>query len=102
MITPENVICVAAEWVVQPGQEEAVRRLLLQAAVAVREHEPGNLVYLAHQSPDEPSRFFVYEQYADDAALQAHRESAHYQQVVVGQIVPLLTERKVTFYRLLA
>jgi autoinducer 2-degrading protein len=96
-----NIIAVAADWRAQPGQEETVRRLLLQAAAAVREHEPGNLLYVAHQDAADPAHFLVYEQYADQAALEAHRDSAHYQEVVVGKIVPLLAQRQVTFFQLL-
>jgi autoinducer 2-degrading protein len=96
-----NIIAVAADWRAQPGQEETVRQLLLQAAAAVREHEPGNLLYVAHQDAADPTHFLVYEQYADQAALEAHRDSAHYKEVVVGKIVPLLAERQVTFFQLL-
>jgi autoinducer 2-degrading protein len=96
-----NIIAVAADWHAQPGQEETVRRLLVQAAAAVREHEPGNLLYVAHQDAADPAHFLVYEQYADQAALEAHRDSAHYQEVVVGKIVPLLAQRQVTFFQLL-
>ncbi|MFD1469697.1 putative quinol monooxygenase [Hymenobacter caeli] len=96
-----DIICVAAEWRTRPEQAEAVRQLMRQAAAAVRENEPGNLLYLGHQDPTDPAHFLFYEQYADQAALEAHRDSAHYQQLVLGQIVPLLTERTVTFYKLL-
>jgi autoinducer 2-degrading protein len=96
-----NIIAVSAEWRVQPGQEETVRHLMLAAAAAVREHEPGNLLYVGHQDPADPAHFFFYEQYANQEALEAHRDSAHYQEIVVQQIVPLLLERTVTFYRLL-
>jgi autoinducer 2-degrading protein len=96
-----NIIAVAADWRTQPGQEETVRLLLLQAAAAVREHEPGNLLYVAHQDAADPTHFLVYEQYADQSALEAHRDSAHYQEVVVGKIVPLLAARQVTFFNLL-
>lgn len=101
MSTPANIICVAAEWRTQPEQAETVRQLMQQATAAVRENEPGNLLYLGHQDPADPAHFLFYEQYADQTALEAHRDSAHYQQLVVGQIVPLLTERTVTFYKLL-
>lgn len=97
-----NIIAVAAEWRAQPGQEETVRRLMVQAAAAVRQHEPGNLLYVGHQDPADPAHFLFYEQYADQKALDAHRDSAHYQELVVGQIVPLLAERTVTFYTLLS
>lgn len=98
----QNIIAVVAEWRAQPGQEATVHRLMLQAAAAVRQHEPGNLQYVGHQDAADPARFLFYEQYADQAALDAHRDSAHYQELVVGQIVPLLAERRVAFYKLLA
>jgi len=85
-----NIIAVAAEWRARPGHEETVRQ-----------HEPGNLLYVGHQDPADPAHFFFYEQYADQQALEAHRDSAHYQDLVIGQIVPLLAERAVTFYKLL-
>ena len=73
-----------------------------EAAAAVRAHEPGNLLYVTHQDPKDPTHFLFYEQYANQAALDAHVASAHYKELVVGQLVPLLTERNVTLYRLLA
>ncbi|TGE29387.1 putative quinol monooxygenase [Hymenobacter metallicola] len=102
MSNQADIYCVAAEWLVQPGHEATVRRLLLEAAAAVRQHEPGNLVYTAHESADEPGRFFIYEQYVNQEAQIAHRAATHFQDLVLGQIVPLLAERKTTFYRLLA
>ncbi len=101
MANQADIYCVAAEWLVQPGQVETVRRLLAEAAAAVRQHEPGNLLYIAHQSAEEPERFFIYEQYANQEAQIAHRAAPHFQDLVLGRIVPLLAERKTSFYRLL-
>jgi autoinducer 2-degrading protein len=101
MTKQAEIYCVAAEWLVQPDHVETVRRLLIEAAAAVRANEPGNLLYIAHQSAEEPGRFFIYEQYADQAAQIAHRAAPHFQDLVLGQIVPLLAERKTSFYRLL-
>ncbi|SHI94779.1 Quinol monooxygenase YgiN [Hymenobacter daecheongensis DSM 21074] len=96
-----EIYCVAAEWLVQPEHVETVRGLLIEAAAAVRRHEPGNLLYIAHESAEEPGRFFVYEQYANQEAQIAHRAAPHFQELVLGRIVPLLAERKTSFYRLL-
>ena len=101
MPSNNSIVCVAAHFRAQAGQEETVRLLLLQAAAAVRAAEPGNLLYTAHQDPKNPAQFFIYEQYADQTALEAHRNSPHYQDLVVKQIGPLLAERTVTFYQLL-
>lgn len=95
------IICITAEWRTRPEHAETVRRLMLQAAAAVRANEPGNLLYLAHQDPKDPTHFLFYEQYADQAALEAHVASTHYKELVAGQLVPLLTERHVSAYHLL-
>lgn len=95
------IICITAEWRTQPEHAETVRQLMLQAAAAVRANEPGNLLYLAHQDPKDPAHFLFYEQYVDQAALEAHVASAHYKELVAGQLVPLLTERHVSVYHLL-
>jgi (4S)-4-hydroxy-5-phosphonooxypentane-2,3-dione isomerase len=40
-------------------------------------------MYIVHRQKDQPARFFIYEQYKDDAALQAHRDSPHFQEYAV-------------------
>ncbi|SET53551.1 putative quinol monooxygenase [Hymenobacter actinosclerus] len=93
-----TIICVAAEWRVQPGHAAEVLALMQQAAAAVRRREPGNLVYTVHVDPADEAHLFMYEQYAGPEALQAHIDSEHFQQIVVAQIVPLLAERSVARY----
>ena len=36
-----------------------------------------------------PRRFFIYEQYKDEAALEAHRNTAHFQQYARGELMKL-------------
>lgn len=40
--------------------------------------EPGNLRYDLLRRADGAPGFYLYEAYVDEAAVQAHRESAHY------------------------
>ncbi len=40
--------------------------------------EPGNLRFDILQSVEDPTRFITYMAYRDEAAAQAHRETAHY------------------------
>ena len=44
----------------------------------VRANEPGNLFYSLVKSRAEPNTYKVLEGYVDEAAIAAHRESAHY------------------------
>lgn len=46
--------------------------------VAATRAEPGNLRYDLLRHTDGTPGFYLYETYVDDAAVQAHRDSAHY------------------------
>ena len=37
-------------------------------------------MYQVHKHKTDPRRFFIYEQYQDDAALEAHRAAPHFLQ----------------------
>src|SRR6185369_485830 len=65
------MIVLTVQWLANIGEEDKVRDLFLNLAEASRK-EPGCKLYLVHQHRDNRRRFFLYEQYEDDAALQAH------------------------------
>ncbi len=46
-------------------------------------------MYLAHRSTADPRRFFLYEQYDDQAALDAHRAAPHFEQYAKGGLFPI-------------
>ena len=41
--------------------------------------EPGNLRFDVLQSPEDATRFLLYEAYTDAGAARAHKDTAHYQ-----------------------
>ena len=61
--------------------------------------EPGCVGYEAFRSLTEETSLVLIEHYRDDAALEAHLSSPHYQEIVVDQIRPLLTDRRVEILR---
>ncbi len=87
-------IHVFAKWQVKDGHIDTVLALLTQAVRESRKEE-GNLFYQVHQSNTDANTLILFEGYADEAAVTAHRNSEHFQTVVVGQIVPLLENREV-------
>jgi quinol monooxygenase YgiN len=89
---------VCAKWTAQPGHEAEVRACI-EALVAPSRAEPGLLAYVPHEDPEDPSVFFIYEEYVDEAAYQAHGASAHFQELAVGRAIPLLQSRERTFWR---
>jgi quinol monooxygenase YgiN len=49
--------------------------------------------YVTHVDPQNPREFFIYEMYHDESGLQAHQETEHFQQLVLGRAIPLLESR---------
>jgi autoinducer 2-degrading protein len=86
------MICLAVTYVIKPGHEEEAIEFLRKLTPLTRA-EPGNLYYLAHRSLSDPRRFFLYEQYTDQAAVDAHRASPHFVQYVTNGLFTILESR---------
>lgn len=82
-----------AKWKVREGNLDKVLSLLPKLAARSRAEE-GCVFYEVHQGRTEPNILMLYECYRDEAALDAHRSSEHFQQMVIGEIVPLLESRQ--------
>ena len=82
-------VVLAVTWVAREGEREAVTDLLQRLAPQSRA-EPGCLQYDAHVDPDDPDRFFLFERYVDEAALEAHLGGPHFQQLVLEEALPRL------------
>jgi autoinducer 2-degrading protein len=77
-----------------PGNGDEIEATLQKMAVAVARDEPGCLLYRASRSVDEPDVFVLYEEYVDEAALLAHRETPHFRDLIEGTVVPMLMSRE--------
>ena len=72
-----NVLTVVAKIRAAQDKGDALAALLSEQAVAVRNAEPGCLIYRVHRSTSDPELFMFYEMYVDDAALDWHRSAPH-------------------------
>ncbi|PJR04092.1 putative quinol monooxygenase [Avrilella dinanensis] len=95
-----KTIITFAKWQVKQGNLDAVVSLLKEA-VAKSSAEEGNLKYEVYQGNDNENILMLFEEYKNQEALEFHRNSAHFQDVVVGKIVPLLENREVIISSLL-
>ena len=86
------MVVLAVTWMAAPGHEDEVAAIFTELQAASRK-EPGCLMYIVHRHHSDARRFFIYEQYRDQAALAAHRASAHFQQYAV-QALSKIGERK--------
>ncbi len=91
------MICVAVTYLIQPGQEDRAAELFALVTPPTRA-EPGCRFYLAHRSLSNPRQFFLYEQYDDQAALDAHRNAPHFEQYVKNGLFTILESRSPELY----
>jgi autoinducer 2-degrading protein len=75
------MVVLAVTWIAHEGQEHEMLQAFERLAAASRK-EPGCRMYVVHRHREDKRTFFVYEQYDDDAALQAHRDSPHFQEII--------------------
>jgi autoinducer 2-degrading protein len=74
------MVVLAVTWIAHEGQEHEMLQAFERLAAASRK-EAGCRMYVVHRHREDKRTFFVYEQYDDDAALQAHRDSPHFQEI---------------------
>ncbi|WP_069883924.1 putative quinol monooxygenase [Streptomyces luteocolor] len=85
---------VVARYRTLQDQERTVLALLDTMAEASRA-EPGCRQYRVHQGTEDPRAVLLYEEYGTEADFTAHCASAHFQDIVLARIVPLLETRDV-------
>jgi quinol monooxygenase YgiN len=91
-------LVVTAFWEAKPEEVDTlkgiIRKFLPQA-----QREPGVKAFQIHQSLTEPTKFFFYEVFKDEAAFAEHQQSEHFKTLIVGQAVPKLAKRERTQHR---
>ena len=85
---------VVARYTIAPGNEDEVLALVSRLAEASRA-EPGNRSFVAYRRLDDGREIVLLERYASPGAFAEHRESPHFEDLVLGRIVPLLERREV-------
>jgi len=96
----QNPVHVFATWKVKEGQIETVLNLL-KTVQDESVKEKGNLFYKIHQSNSDANTLVLSEGYNNEEAVTEHRNSAYFQDLVLGKIVPLLEKREIVLTTLL-
>ncbi|MGW3635477.1 putative quinol monooxygenase [Streptomyces sp. NPDC005122] len=86
-------VVVIARWSPRAGESESIAAVLPELIRGSRA-EPGCLGYQIYR-PDGAANgdLVLVERYADQTALDAHRDSAHFRDLVLERVVPLLADR---------
>src|ERR1035438_2659820 len=83
------MVVLAVTWMAKPGHQDEVAGIFGKLQTASRQ-EPGCLMYIVHRHRTDSTRFFIYEQYRDEAALEEPVDLDH-----LGFREPLLRDRAV-------
>jgi quinol monooxygenase YgiN len=67
----------------------------LRSLATASRQEPGCVSYIPHHSEDDPDTVLIYEQYLDQKALAAHRDSEHFKNYGVRGLYQKMRERRV-------
>jgi len=94
------MICVAVTYLMKQGTENEAIELFTKLAPETR-REPGCRMYEVHRSTTNPRQFFLYEQYQDQAALDAHRAAPHFEKYAKNGLFELIEIRTPEIYELL-
>lgn len=85
------MVVLAVTWMAKTGKEAETTAIFQRLTQASR-GEPGCVMYVVHQHKTDPRKFFIYEQYKDDAALEAHRAAPHFLQLAKKEL-PKVADR---------
>ncbi len=75
------MLALIVEFRIKPGHVDTFARAIVENARASRDTEPGCRLFDVCRDPADAQVFFLYELYDDEAAIQAHLQSAHFLQM---------------------
>jgi quinol monooxygenase YgiN len=73
---------------------EEIAQILRELTVLSRQ-EPGCVSYIAHWVESDPDTVVIYEQYADEAAVEHHRGTPHFAKYAIGGLYQKMLDRSV-------
>jgi quinol monooxygenase YgiN len=83
---------IVVTYLISAGREEQAAEHFA-AMIEPSRAEAGNLRYHAYRSKDEPRKFFLFEEYADEAAFQEHRATPHFEEHIQNGIMTMIEKR---------
>jgi quinol monooxygenase YgiN len=82
---------------IKAGHEEEVLDSFHKLTEATR-REPGCINYVVQRSKENPRRYLIYEQYKDQAALDAHRATPHFKDHATNGFFPFVELREAELF----
>ncbi len=91
------MLILAVHVTIKAGHEDEVLDSFRKLEDATR-REPGCIAYVVQRSRENKRHYLVYEQYTDEAALEAHRNSPHFKQYAADGFYRFVEERRAELF----
>src|SRR5438046_10704282 len=86
-------LLVVAQWEAKEGQADRIADILSRF-LPEAQSEPGAKLFLISRAKENPAQFLFYELFRDEAAFNAHQDSAHFKTYIPGEHMQLLPTRQ--------
>lgn len=86
------------KWRIKENETPGILNLLAELVEKTR-NEPGNIFYHIYQSVENSNELILHERYVDGDAVELHKSSDHYQQIVFQNIIPHLEIRELNLIK---
>jgi (4S)-4-hydroxy-5-phosphonooxypentane-2,3-dione isomerase len=96
-----RMLVLIAKYHIKTGKAPDVLAELAKMKPLVQANEPGCKCYQVSRSKENDHIVVLYEQYDDDEAVKAHRETPHFKTIIENTVVPMLEKREREFYELI-
>ncbi len=83
------MLVLLVQFTATHSSEEQARHYI-QKMQELSRREPGCRMYVGHQSSKDPRHFFLYEQYDNAEALDAHRAAPYFRENVTNGLEKLM------------
>jgi quinol monooxygenase YgiN len=94
ILMPAEIVIIADVWA-REDQVDRLVELLREDIVFTHANEPEVGKFALHRDTEDPLHLVMIETFADEAALQAHRETDFYRELM-AEIPELIVERRRT------
>ena len=91
-------LIVTAFWEAKPAEVDALVGIIRKFLPQVQA-EPGVLAFQIHQSLTEPTKFFFYEVFRDEAVFAEHSQAEYFKTLILEQALPKLAKRERTQHK---
>ena len=91
------MLILAVHVTIKAGDEDTVIPAFHKLQEESR-REPGCIMYVVQRSRENPRHYLIYEQYKDDDALAAHRNSPHFKEYATNGFYRFVEQRQAELY----